>query len=57
MTEIEIVETVTSTLPLKHKFGKLVVGTLAGFVASELAQKAYDVALKRIRNRAEIPQL
>jgi hypothetical protein len=32
-------------LPLQHKFGKLMVGTIAGFIATELAKKAYMAVL------------
>jgi hypothetical protein len=29
-------------LSLKHKLSKLILGTVAGFVAKELVEKAYD---------------
>lgn len=34
------------SLPFKHKFGKLAVGTVAGFLATELAEKVYEMVLE-----------
>jgi hypothetical protein len=54
-TVIEVVE-VNNTLPLKHQFGKLLVATIAAFLATKLAEKSYDVALDKWTNRQlEIP--
>lgn len=41
---------------LKHRFGLTVVGVLAGFAASELAQKAYKAILaSRLSNSVVTP--
>jgi len=48
--ENETVET-NGSEPIVHQFGKLVVGTIIGFVAQQLAVKGYDVALAAYRNR------
>lgn len=37
--------------PFIHKAGKLMLGTLAGFLATAAAEKLYDVALEAIRAR------
>lgn len=47
----EVIEIVNTTLPLKHQVGKLVLGTLAGFAAGKLTEKAYDVVLDCIKNK------
>ena len=39
------------TLPFKHKAGKMVASTLVGFIASELAERAYDAVLKAYRKK------
>lgn len=51
MTE-QIVELVAE--PMVHKIGKLVVGSIASFVASALAEKAYDAAVTVVRNRRAV---
>lgn len=43
---IEVVE-----LPLKHQFGKLMVGSIAAFGANKLAEHAYDAVLRARRAR------
>jgi len=50
--EIVVTDTVsdeTSSVP--HQLGKHVVGGLAAFAASKLADRAYDATLRAIRNR------
>ena len=51
---IEIIKKSDSSLPIKHQLGKLILGTLAGFAASALAEKGYDIALEchRLRKTA-----
>jgi hypothetical protein len=34
--------------PLQHRFGRLMAGIIAGFVASAIAEKTYDAWYKRI---------
>lgn len=36
---------------LRDRFAKLVVGTIVGFIAKELTEKAYDVFIIARRNR------
>lgn len=43
--------TETESEPVVHQFGKLMVGSIAGFVAGKLADKAYDKVLVVIRSR------
>jgi hypothetical protein len=40
-----------TSMPMQHRLGKLMVGTAAGFIATVLAEKGYDVGLKAWRNR------
>lgn len=47
----EVVEKVALELSTKQQLGKLVIATVVGFAASKGAEKAFDVALKAIRNR------
>jgi hypothetical protein len=47
----EIAKVAEIALPLKHQFGKLIAGTIAGFAASKLAEKAYEAAYKALQNR------
>jgi hypothetical protein len=52
MTETgETTEIVVEKLPLKHQFGKLMVGSIAAFTANQMAEKAYDAALRAYRAR------
>lgn len=44
-------EVVEERLPLKHQFGKMAVGSIAAFAANQLAEKAYDAALRAYRAR------
>lgn len=44
-------EDVVERLPLKHQFGKMAVGSIAAFAANQLAEKAYDAALRAYRAR------
>jgi hypothetical protein len=37
--------------PFKHQFGKLLVGTIAGFLASKMAEKVYVAAVKTMEAR------
>ena len=32
---------IVDSMPAKHKFAKLMLGTIAGFAAKELAERAY----------------
>lgn len=43
-----------TSLPIKHRLGKLLVGTIAGFAATTLAEKGYDVGLKAWQNRKTV---
>jgi hypothetical protein len=38
--------TVKDGVPLKHQLGKMMVGGLAGLIATAIAEKAYDKAFK-----------
>ncbi|MET0785910.1 MAG: hypothetical protein ABWY25_04330 [Paenisporosarcina sp.] len=44
-------EKVEIVLSMRHQFAKLVLGTVVGFGASKLTEKAYDAAIKAIRNK------
>jgi hypothetical protein len=51
---IEAMTNSDSSLPMKHQISKLVLGTLAGFAAGKLTEKAYDAALACYKNRKMI---
>ena len=41
-------------LPGHHKFAKMLVGAVVGFVASGLAEKLYDAVLERRQNKVPL---
>ncbi len=45
---VVVVDDDVETLPLKHRVGKTVVSTLAGFAAADLSERAYDAVLRRL---------
>jgi uncharacterized membrane-anchored protein YhcB (DUF1043 family) len=45
----EVVTVEIGSAPLKHQFAKLVIGTIIGFVAKELSERAYDAALTQYK--------
>ena len=47
---IVVVEDDSSEL-IRHQVGKLVFGTLAGFIAGKLSEKVYDWALAAYRQK------
>lgn len=47
----EELQNVTVEEPLKHQVGKLALGTIAGFIAGKLAEKAYNATLEYYRTR------
>jgi hypothetical protein len=48
---VEVVKIVAKSMPMKHKLAKFVLGTVAGFVASDLVEKGYDAAYECIKNK------
>jgi hypothetical protein len=52
--DIVVVNTV-EVLPLRHQFGKMALGTVAAFVATKLADKAYIMALTAYRQKFATP--
>lgn len=49
--EVIVVVDEDSTELIRHQVGKLVFGTLAGFIAGKLTEKVYDWALTAYRQR------
>jgi hypothetical protein len=41
-----------TTLPLKHQFAKLLLGTIAGFAATKLTEKGYETMLVHISKKS-----
>ena len=46
---VEVIESPSG--PMKHQLAKLILGTLAGFAASKLVEKGYDMALDCAKNK------
>lgn len=42
MTTDQVTVTQTAELPIKHQLGKLLIGVIAGFIATKMAEKSYD---------------
>lgn len=47
----ESTETAFEELPVVHQLGKTVVGGVAGFMASKLADRVYDSVVRAYRSR------
>lgn len=50
----EITKTPELDLSMGQTLGKVVISAGAGFLASELAKKAFDMVVKEIRKRKEV---
>ena len=49
--ELDVTTENEGELPGHHKFAKMLVGAVVGFVASGLAEKLYDAVLERRQNK------
>jgi len=47
----ETVESINTSLPIKHQIAKLVIATIVGFAASKLSENGYDAALACYRSK------
>ena len=51
MEDVIVVAKTATPLPVKHQLGSLLFGTVVGWGASKLAEKAYEAGLKALQNR------
>jgi len=51
MEDIVVVAKSAAPMPVKHQLGQLLFGTIVGWGASKLAEKAYVAGLKALQNR------
>lgn len=54
---VELVVEKDESVPIVHQLGKLVVGTVVGFIATQLAGMAYDAIRERANSHDDVTDL
>lgn len=54
---VELVVEKDESVPIVHQLGKLVVGTVVGFIATQLAGMAYDAIRERANSYDDVTDL